>query len=76
MNASILNQVEIKIRFLQSNLDGGDLSGVMIESCNELLSHLDDVIVQEAELALDLLDVPTHEKILAGKFGLAAKTSR
>ena len=52
------------------------MSGVMIESCNELLSNLDDVIVQEAELALDLLDVPTHQKILAGKFGLAAKTSR
>jgi hypothetical protein len=48
----------------------------MLERCNEFLSDHSEVIVAEAELALDLLDVPTHERIVAGKLGLGAKTSR
>ena len=63
-------------RFLQANLDSPFLSGVMLERCNEFLSDHSEVIVAEAELALDLLDVPTHERIVAGKLGLGAKTSR
>ena len=52
------------------------MSGVMVESCNEFLSSQSEVIISEPELALDLLDFPTHERVVSGKLGLGAKTSR
>jgi hypothetical protein len=48
----------------------------MVESCNAFLSRHSDVIGSEAELALDLLDVPTSTRIVQGKLGLGARTSR
>jgi hypothetical protein len=48
----------------------------MMEFCNQFLSSQSDVIIGEPELALDLLDVPTHERIVSGKLGLGARTSR
>jgi len=48
----------------------------MIEACNEFFCGKSDVIINDPELALDLLDVPTSERIVSGSFGLGARTSR
>ncbi len=63
-------------RFLQANLESPFLSGVMLESSNDFLSDRSYVINKDAETALDLLDVPTHARVVGGKLGLGARTSR
>lgn len=61
--------VQLVNKFMQANLDGTFLNGVMCVSLfNYLLDNCQHVL-NDAELALDLLDVPTHEKVKSGELG-------
>ena len=63
-------------KFLEGTIDSSIISGKMIEQCNAILLQHDCVILEDSEVAMDILDlIHSRQAVTMGKLGVIAKTT-